>query len=157
MTEQEKLEKFALDALEKNANNLILEHQGQIVAFGAYNISRSARGYSVEKRGVPCADFGFRSSALSWCIADNVARYDLCLRIKVLDESKTALTNDINCRQSLRDRSRDTKFRDMVTDKLTMKKQNLAAVDNQLQKCLATAKYIQFRGFKNETARTRRK
>jgi hypothetical protein len=52
------------------------------------------------------------------------------------------------------DRSRNNGFSEVVLTKLQPKVQQHTLVDQELEKCLISAKYIQLRGFQNETART---
>ena len=74
--------------------------------------------------------------------------------ILMLDRKKQILTADINCRRSMGERGRTEEFREIVNTKIQPKVAQLSSVSTELEKCVNQAKYIQIRGFNNETART---
>jgi hypothetical protein len=63
---------------------------------------------------------------------------------------------DINARAAVAERSKNFEFRDSVGTKLETKIIHKKQLENQLAKSVNWAKYIQQRGFENETARTGR-
>ena len=67
-----------------------------------------------------------------------------------------ALTNDINTRANVAERSKNSLFRETVETKLETKIIHKKQVEQQLTKCVNYAKYYQQKGFNNETVRTGR-
>jgi hypothetical protein len=72
------------------------------------------------------------------------------------DNKLAALTQDINTRAAAGDRSQDPAWRETILTKLETKIIQKKLLENQLTKCVDWAKYIQQKGFDNETARTGR-
>jgi hypothetical protein len=95
-----------------------------------------------------------KRNAISWCVADHNHRITLANRILVLDNKKQILAADIQGRQQLGDRSRVEDFYENVSIKLQPKIEAFNMLTSELEKCINSAKYIQIRGFSNETART---
>jgi hypothetical protein len=73
-----------------------------------------------------------------------------------VDNKLNALTQDINTRAAIGDRSQSPVLRETILTKLESKIIHKKQLENQLTKCVNWAKYIQQRGFDNETARTGR-
>jgi hypothetical protein len=125
------------------------------VAFGKYYLCLERQSVSVHSlSGDLIGEFGNKRTAISWCVADNKNMLSLAQNIKSLDRKKSLLSADIHCRRSVADQSRQQGFSEMVLTKLQTKIQQQIMVDRELEKCLNLAKYIQLRGFQNETART---
>jgi hypothetical protein len=61
---------------------------------------------------------------------------------------------DLYVTRSQADRTRNEGFAEVVLTKLQPKVERLSWLNNELEKCLNSAKYLQLRGFQNETART---
>ena len=85
---------------------------------------------------------------------DHKQQYNLANTIFVLDRKKQALAADIYCRKTLGERGRHESFYEIINMKLQPKIDQYNSVSNELEKCVNQAKYIQIRGFNNETART---
>ena len=157
MTNQDKLENWARREFTREIGHLILtDSDGSLLVFGRYRIEQQPRQVQVYVNDDPVLTFSDRRSALSWCVAQKHQRLDLARRISQLDQHKRLLSDDIDTRQRLAQRSHNQHYQDVVHHKLISRQQNRATVTDQLEKCLAQAKYIQIRGFTNETARTRR-
>jgi hypothetical protein len=73
-----------------------------------------------------------------------------------LDKKLDTLSNDISARIAIAERSNKWEFRDSIGTKLETKIIRKKKVENELTKCVNWAKYIQQRGFNNETVRTGR-
>jgi hypothetical protein len=73
--------------------------------------------------------------------------------ILLLDNKLAFLANDINARASIADRSNRPDFRENIGTKLETKLMQKKIVENQLNNCVDLAKYLQQRGFNNETQR----
>jgi hypothetical protein len=157
MTQEQKLEAWAAREFPRAIHNLIVDDKkGTVLAFGRYRIEQRAASVQLYVDEELRLNFSDRRSALSWCVADKHQQLNLARRISQLDEQKLLITNDIDTRRVLLQRSRNTRYRDTVSTKLAAKMRHRASVLDQLEKCITQAKYIQIRGFTNETARTRR-
>jgi len=100
--------------------------------------------------------FNSSKTAVSWCIADKFRQLNLARDLLTLDQKLGNITNDISVRAAIADRSTRWEFRDPVGVKLETKIIRKKLLENQLSKCVDSAKYLQQRGFNNETARTGR-
>lgn len=156
MKHQRKLESWALRELPHQINYMILEDQHQILAFGVYRITADQDLQQVWKREELVDSFLNRRTALSYCVAEHRQDFNLARQIQQLDHARRLIQADINTRQKLADSGTGANFRDRVRTKLQSRNQQLRDISVQLEKCIARAKYLQLRGFTNETARTRR-
>jgi len=156
MTREQKLERWAEREVRRNWHTMIVnDNSGGYVAFGKYHLRPADQSVEVYTPGNDLAGtFSNKRTAISWCVADNHNQLSLAQSIKTLDTKKQTLSADIYCRRQMADRSRDNGFNEVVLTKLQPKVQQHALVDQELEKCLISAKYIQLRGFQNETART---
>jgi hypothetical protein len=137
--------------------NLIWQPQdGVYEVFGHYRIQAQRPGYQVFCGATDVGVFGTTRTALSWCIADKHRAYNTARELLRTDNKLTALTNDINTRAAIGDRSKNPALRETILTKLETKIIQKKLLENQLTKCVNWAKYIQQRGFDNETARTGR-
>jgi hypothetical protein len=137
--------------------NLIWQNDsGEYEAFGKYKIIPQRPGYRVFCSATDVGTFNSTKSALSWCIADKFSAYNTAREILNLDNQLGALNADIATRTAVGERSKQWEFRDSVGTKLETKIIRKKQVENELTKCVNWAKYIQQRGFENETARTGR-
>jgi hypothetical protein len=155
MTPTEKLEQFADRELRRNIQHILVDNgSGTVVAFGVYVIHQQSKLVTVSTPDQDHGEFSNRRTALSWCTADKFKRYNLAREIQQLDQRRRGLIDDLYCRTALRDRSRDAGFKETVTTKLEPKVERLRYINTELEKCINQAKYLQIRGFNNETART---
>ena len=137
--------------------NLIWQNDlGEYEVFGKYRIVPERPGYRVFCSATEVGIFNSTKSALSWCIADKVNAYNTARDLLILDNKLGALTADIATRTAIGERSTKWEFRDSIGTKLETKLIRKKQVENELAKCVNWAKYIQQRGFNNETARTGR-
>jgi len=136
--------------------NLIWQSEDGYEVFGHYQIQPSLPGYLVVCGLTEVGIFGSTRTALSWCIADKNHDYNTAREILRTDNKLTALKNDIQTRAAIGDRSRDPGLREIILTKLESKIIQKKLLENQLNKYVNRAKYIQQRGFNNETARTGR-
>jgi len=155
MTRDQKLEQWAEREVKRNIDSIILDDgNGCIVVFGRYYIEPTGTRFRVSTwdREIHC--FSSKKTAMSWCTADNQQQYNLSNRILVLDRKKQTLAADIYCRRTLGERGRHESFYEIVNMKIQPKIDLYNSVDAELEKCVNRAKYLQIRGFNNETART---
>jgi hypothetical protein len=156
MKSEHKLEAWARQELPRILDGAIVQlDRYSIMAFGRYRITRAQGRYSVDT-GTQQVDFGSGRTAITYCVLDRARRPDWCIHMRQLDERHTRLSQDIDARDQLMQRSESTRMHDVVTDKLASKRATLATVEHQLDKYVGRAKYLQHQGFANETARTRR-
>jgi len=154
MIKQQKLEKFAERELKRNMHTMIVpDEQGGYVAFGKYHLSPSSTGIEVHTFNSNIGVFSNKRCALGWCVADNHNRLNLAQTIKVLDQKKQILAADIFCRRNVAERSKTQGFYETVNTKIQPKLDSYNSVNAELEKCLISAKYLQIRGFNNETDR----
>lgn len=156
MTREQKLERWAEREVRRNLHTMIVDDEsGGYVAFGQYHLRPADQVFEVYTLSNNLiGTFSNKRTAISWCVADNHKQLRLAHSIKTLDKKKQILSADIYCRRQMADRSRNTGFSEVVLTKLQPKVQQHTWVDQELEKCLNSAKYIQLRGFQNETART---
>jgi len=137
--------------------NLIWQNDlGEYEAFGKYRIIPQRSGYQVFCSATEVGTFYSTRTALSWCIADKHSAYNTARELLTIDNKLNALTQDINTRAAIGDRSQNLTLRETILTKLESKIIHKKQLENQLTKCVNWAKYMQLRGFNNETARTGR-
>jgi hypothetical protein len=134
--------------------NLIWQNDaGVYEVFDRYRISPEKSGYKVECYATEVGRFSSTRSALSWCIADKNQSYNTAREILDVDQKLSALTHDIATRAAIGDRAKSPDLRETILVKLESKIIHKKLLENQLNKCVNWAKYIQQRGFDNETQR----
>jgi hypothetical protein len=129
---------------------------GSYEVFGRYRIVPEKPRYRVMCAATDVGLFNSTKTALSWCIADKYQAYNLARELLETDIKLGTLTSDIDARASVAERSKNFEFRDSIGTKLETKIIRKKQLENQLAKSINWAKYIQQRGFNNETARTGR-
>jgi len=138
-------------------SNLIWKNDhGVYEVFGHYRIAPTRPGYRVFCSATDVGVFSNTRTALSWCIADKHRAYNIARELLLTDNKLAALTQDISTRAAAGDRSQDPAWRETILTKLETKIIQKKLLENQLTKCVDWAKYIQQKGFDNETARTGR-
>lgn len=148
MTRDQKLERFAERELKRVYTELIIDDEnGGYVAFGRYHLCPDSGAFAVYHSDDLVSTFSSKKTAMSWCVADHLQQYRLAQNIRILDNKKQTLTADIHCRRGQADRSNRPEFREMVRTKLAPKIENLTLLNQELEKCLNSAKYLQLRGF----------
>jgi outer membrane murein-binding lipoprotein Lpp len=148
-----KLERWAENEMKRNLKHMIVDSEyGAYVAFGQYFLEPQAHGYSVRTQRGPVHTFGNKRTAISWCVADKYHQYNLANNIQKLDSKCQQLTSDIHCRRAQAQQGRTEDFYETVNTKLQPKQDLLNSVTVELDKCINLAKYLQLRGFNNETA-----
>jgi hypothetical protein len=155
MTREQKLERFAEREFKRNLDNMIVkENDGSYIVFGKYRVAQHLYGYMVSTWSDDIHCFDSKRNAVSWCVADKFNQLTLANTILNLDRRKQTLTADIHCRQSIGKRSQSTHSYEIINMKVQPKQILLNSVSSELEKCVNLAKYMQIRGFSNETART---
>ena len=137
--------------------NLIFRtEEGNYRVFDRYLIVPEKPGYRVFCSATDVGLFGSTKSALSWCIADKHKAYNVARELLTTDTKLQSLTQDISTRATIADRSQKFEFRDAIGMKLETKIIHKKQLENQIAKYVNWAKYIQYKGFNNETVRTSR-
>ena len=137
--------------------NVIWEtDDGVYEVFGRYRIYPELHGFRVFCSATDVGVFSSTKTALSWCIADKNRSYNTARELLETDNKLSALTSDIATRAAIGDRSRDPVLRETILTKLESKIIHKKTLENQLSKYVSWAKYVQQRGFEDETARTGR-
>jgi len=153
---QQRLEQLAQQGLDLVKHNMIWQEQGRYHVFGCYEITAAPQGCDMVHHGMDTQRFSSVKSALAWCIAHKYRRYDVAQEISQLDQRRQRDSVDLEVRDRLARGIRDAGRREMARLKVEQRRQQLAQIENRLDKCINLAKYWQIRGFNNETARTGR-
>ena len=129
---------------------------GDYELFGKYRIVSTRPGYTVYCAANAIGDFSSTRTAVSWCVADKYRNYNLARDILRTDSRLSAVANDIFVRLGVASRSKRPEFRESIDTKLETKIIRRKELEQQLSKYVNLAKYLQQRGFDNETARSGR-
>ena len=157
MKQDQEFERMFRQEFKDIAPNLIWKDEhGVYQVFDKYQIVPERPGYRVFCSATEVGIFNSTKSALSWCIADKYNAYNTARDILILDTKLGVLNNDIAVRTAIGERSDKWEFRDGIGTKLETKIIRKKQVENELAKCVNWAKYSQYKGFNNETARTSR-
>jgi hypothetical protein len=152
-SQDQKLERWAEREFVRNVKHTIIDDQlGSYVAFGKYYLQPQAHGCSVSTWDRLIHVFSNKRTAISWCVADKYHQYNLANNIQTLDSKKQQLASDIHCRRAQAQQGRTEDFYETVNTKIQPKQELLDSVTAELEKCINLAKYLQLRGFSNETA-----
>lgn len=156
MMNEKKFELLLTKELKKSSANTILSDDdgSNYFVFGKYDITQTPNGFLVSDWHSAIYCFSTKRIALSWCVADKFQRYNLSNNIMILDRRQQVLKTDIFCSRKTAEVSGHESFYEIVNTKMQPKIDMLASVTAELEKCINSAKYLQIRGFHNETART---
>ena len=134
--------------------NVIYESDdGVYQVFDRYRIQPTQYGYRVFCSATEVGTFSTTRSALSWCIADKNRAFNTARELLEIDQKLSCLTHDIATQAAIGDRSKNPSLRETILTKLESKIIHKKQLENQLAKCVNWAKYVQQRGFDNETQR----
>lgn len=135
-------------------NTIWQNDNGVYQVFGHYRIHPQRPGYRVLCAETDVGTFNTSRTALSWCIADKNRLYNVAREILYMDNKLASLTQDIDARARVGDRSNNPVFRETIGAKLETKIIHKKQLEIQLAKYVNWAKYFQQRGFDNEAQRT---
>jgi hypothetical protein len=152
MKARRKLAALAERELPRILDQVIIEDGEKYRVFGRYTIHPTQGLFQVRLRDDAIGTFSETKSALAWCIADNLNRFNLARQIKELDQSITRLRNDIYVRRSLADRMSGHAWENLI-NKTTARQEQSQVLEKELAKCINLAKYWQLRGNSDETKR----
>lgn len=152
MINEQKLERWAEHALRRNIEKIIVPDDcGGYIVFGRYRIYPSDTRFAVSTWDYDIHTFGSKRAAMSWCVADKRNQVKLADDLINLDRKDQQLSADIHCRRSMANRGRHENFYEIVNMKIQPKIDVYNQVHSELEKCINQAKYLQIRGFSNET------
>lgn len=156
MIRNKKVEVWAERELSKYLQHLIIPEPNRTISvFGKFVlVPKTAEVRVYENRDLRAVLSDTRT-AISWCVAQKYRRITLAQQIVQLDHALRITAQDIQQRQKLAYRSKRQEFKNVVLTKLQTKMQYQSTVAQQLEKCIGLTKYLQLKGFQNETARTR--
>jgi hypothetical protein len=129
---------------------------GEYELFGKYRIVPTRPGYTVYCLANAVGDFSSTKTAVSWCVADKYRNYNLARDILRTDNRLSAVSNDVFVRMGVANKSKRAEFRESIDTKLETKIIRKKELEHELSKYVNLAKYLQQRGFDNETARSGR-
>jgi hypothetical protein len=155
MKTSQKLAALAEQELPKLLDHVIIADGEKYRVFGSYVLRQTAQGYAVAYKDDLVGTFTSTRSAVAWCIADKNRQYNLANEIQHLDFTLLRLRNDIEVRGGQARKSYGN-FWETVSAKAAHRKEQSQQIENELTKCINSAKYWQLRGSNNETARTGR-
>ena len=154
MTDQREFERMFRQEFRDLMPNVIYQNiDGIYEVFDRYRIQPKKHGYTVFCSATEVGTFSTTRSALSWCIADKNRSYNTARELLETDRKLAYLTHDIATRAAIGDRSNNPALRETILTKLESKIIQKKLLENQLTKCIDWAKYVQQRGFDNETQR----
>lgn len=153
MNRQQKLVDWAQRELVRIKNSIVEDGRGGYLVFARYHLEPRDNVVRVSDWQQQIHDFANKRVAMSWCVADRVNNINLANQILNLDKKKQNLSADIECRKKIGDRTKAAEFEEIVNTKLEPKIRLYRSVSKELEKCINWAKYIQIKGFDNETAR----
>ena len=127
---------------------------GEYEAFGKYRIVPQNPGYRVYIDDDEQGFFNSTRTAVSWCVADKYKRYNLARDLLTYDNMLTNISNDIFVRAGVANKAKDPDRRESIEMKLEPKIIQKRELESHLTKCVNWAKYLQQKGFENETSRS---
>ena len=152
MINEHKVERWAERELRRNIGKIIVPDDSDgFIVFGRYRIYPQDTGFAVRNWDRDVHTFGSKRAALSWCVADKQRQFRLASELINLDRKDQQLSADIHCRRNMANRSRSENFYEIVNMKIQPKIDVYNQVHSELEKCINQAKYLQIRGFSNET------
>jgi hypothetical protein len=144
------------DMLEAERNMISRNHDGSYEVFGVWNIRHCNDSVVVSKRNNVVEKFSSLKSAVSWCIAEKYHQQSLAFEIRQLDNDLQRLAPTDHVYRRMLSRVKDPSQRIVVATKGQEAHIKHKIATEQMDRCIARAKYLQIRGFNDEIARTRR-
>jgi hypothetical protein len=151
------LEQIVRQELREIMPNMIWRNEhGEYEVFGRYKLINKKPQCEVWNHASLIAVFNSTRTAISWCIADKYQHYNLARQLLIADQTLGYLNNDIVARMAVANRTKKIQLREDIEIKLEPKIIRRKQLENELSKCVDLAKYLQQKGFENETARSSR-
>lgn len=157
MIKDEDLETLARRELKTILPNLIIKNdRGEYEIFTKYKIVPTRPTYQVWVYSTCVGEFNSTKTALSWCIADKYQKYNLARDLLNTDQLLGNISNDIFVRAGIAQKTKQIQQREDIETKLESKIIKRRVLEKHLEDCVKQAKYLQQKGFDNETARSGR-
>lgn len=147
----DKLVDLARREIPQIQDNLILRTRDGYSVFGIYHMRERQGRYQIFKGLDPQGEFGSRKTALAWCIADKYQQLNLARRIQQLDQHDQYREAACKLRRQCLKNGDDRQ--DWLITKIQYREQQKKHNRTELQKCVNLAKYLQTRGFQDDTQR----
>jgi hypothetical protein len=128
-------------------------NDGEYEAFDKYKIVPEHPGYTVYINEDCQGFFNSTRTAISWCVADKFQRFNLARDLLTYDNMLANISNDIFVRAGVANKTQDYTLKESIEIKLEPKIIQKREIETHLNKCVNWAKYLQQKGFENETAR----
>ena len=146
------LEQLASKHLLDNTNGIFV-NDNSIQAFGNYTITLHNNFYKIYKNKLFVIETNTSKHALAWCIADKFGNKILADKIYHYDTDLHRRLSDIENYRAVLNNSSDYKTKFVVLDRLNECLLKVKWLRNQMGKCINQTKYMQQKGFDNETSR----
>jgi hypothetical protein len=153
MTDNEIEKKLKHELRDIMPNVIIKFDNGHYELFGRYRIITEKPLYRVLINDEEVGSFNSTKTAVSWCVADKYGKFNLARDIMHTDLCLGNLANDIFVRAGIASKSKHAQFAEDIETKLETKIIRKKYLESQLADYVKKAKYLQQRGFNNETAR----
>ena len=155
MIKEQKFERMAQEEFKHILPVLVWQNdRGEYEVFGKYRIVPDNTGYTVYINEDVQGFFNSTRSAMSWCVADKYRQYNLARDLLTFDNMLGHISNDIFVRAGVANKTKNTDIRENIETKLEPRIIQKRELESQLNKCINRAKYLQQKGFENETSRS---
>jgi hypothetical protein len=130
------------------------DDNGECHLFSRYKVRTLNNKHIVSKYDTDIRAFDRLLSAISWCVADNMGRYDVSTEIKRLDALLTTMADDVYVRTDSLKNCKDSEQAEIIRLKIDTKNQQKREVEEKLKYFFKETKAWQSRGFTNELKRS---
>jgi len=154
MTKEQQFEQLVREEFKQLLPLIIWQsNDGCYEVFDHYTIVSNTQGYRVYINDDEQGYFHSTRAAMSWCIADKYKQYNLARELLNIDNILANVTNDLYVRVGIANKCKNSQMRENIETKLEPKILQKRTLEYQLNKCVNRAKYLQQKGFENETQR----
>jgi len=133
--------------------NNIFQVDDSIRAFGCYTIVKTANSYNIYRGSTLAFSPANTRIAIAWCVADKYNHFALLRDIEISSAELERLENDIDHYRGFIKLNQDNDRNEIILHRLHTTILRQKYIKNRLDKCIDVAKYMQQKGFDNETAR----
>ena len=152
MTEITKIKKIVTTELRAPSSNVIIRFKNNNYrVFGKYEIIKVENKFHVFCSATKIGEFQSVKNAVSWCVAAKNQRFELAATILDLDNRIHSIKNDITVRTAIAVRCKTENFQNDLTIKIENKNIRKLQLEHDLRECINLTKYLQYKGFTNET------
>jgi hypothetical protein len=134
--------------------NIIYQgNDGCYYLFKKYTIQKDKTGFLVMRTSTRIGIFYSLKNAFGWCIADKYGKHDLAHSFKNIDWRTENARVSIHHMKHLAGKTLDSFRHAVLNDRIDFEEKRLSSLQYASDKNISDAKYIQTRGFLNETSR----